>query len=44
MNKHIFTIRSQSEIAPNTFELVLNGDTEGLDRPGTFVNIRLEGF
>lgn len=44
MNKHIFTIRSQSEIAPNTFELVLNGDTEGLDRPGQFVNIRLEGY
>lgn len=44
MNKLIFTIRSQSEIAPNTFELVLNGDTEGLERPGTFVNIRLGGL
>ena len=44
MNKQWFTIINQSEIAPNTFELALNGNTEGLDRPGTFVNIRLDGI
>ncbi|MCQ2451736.1 MAG: dihydroorotate dehydrogenase electron transfer subunit [Oscillospiraceae bacterium] len=44
MKKSIFTLRSQNEIAPRTFELVLNGDTDDLDKPGQFVNIRIQGY
>ncbi len=44
MRKSTFTIASQRLIAANTYELSLCGDTEGLDVPGRFVNIRVDGF
>lgn len=44
MNKGIFEVISNREIAKNTFEMVLSGDTSAITRPGQFVNIELEGF
>ncbi|MGM9522013.1 MAG: dihydroorotate dehydrogenase electron transfer subunit [Oscillospiraceae bacterium] len=44
MKKGIFEIISNREIARNTYEMVLTGDTSGISRPGQFVNIELEGF
>ena len=43
MRNEIFTLRSNREIAKNTFEMTLSGDTAGI-APGQFVNIRLDGF
>ena len=43
MKDTVFTLISNRELAKNTYEWVLNGDTEGI-RPGQFVNIKLEGF
>lgn len=43
MRDTVFTLISNKEIAKNTFEWVLTGDTKGI-REGQFVNIRLEGF
>ena len=43
MRNEIFTLRFNREIAKNTFEMTLSGDTAGI-APGQFVNIRLDGF
>ena len=44
MRKSVFTVASQRILAPGTYELTLCGDTEGLDVPGQFVNIRIDGL
>ena len=44
MREAIFTIESNELIAKNTYEMVLEGDTSEITRPGQFVNIKLEGF
>ena len=44
MKEEIFRIESNVQIAKNTYEMDLLGDTGGITRPGQFVNIRLEGF
>ena len=44
MKQGIFTIVSNTEIAQNTYELVLSGDVSHITAPGQFVNIMLEGF
>lgn len=43
MKDTIFTLLSNKELAKNTFEWVLSGDTKGI-REGQFVNIKLDGF
>ncbi len=44
MLKTKFTVRASREIALNTWELHLTGDTSGIVRPGQFVNIELPGL
>ena len=44
MKQSIFEIKSNIEIAKNTFEMVLAGDTSAVTAPGQFVNIKLDGF
>ncbi|HIU33152.1 MAG TPA: dihydroorotate dehydrogenase electron transfer subunit [Candidatus Pullichristensenella excrementigallinarum] len=44
MQKGVFSILSNREIARDMFEMRLRGDTSALSRPGQFVNIRLEGL
>ena len=44
MKQSIFEIKSNFEIAKDTFEMVLAGDTSDVTAPGQFVNIKLEGF
>lgn len=39
-----YRILSQNKIAKNTYELVLEGDTTSLTRPGQFVNISIPGL
>jgi dihydroorotate dehydrogenase electron transfer subunit len=41
MNKTIFEIISNVKIAKNTYEMVLRGDTSGIERPGQFVNLAI---
>ena len=43
MNQTIFEIKQNVRIADNTYKMVLSGDTSDIIRPGTFVNIKLEG-
>ncbi|MBQ2793720.1 MAG: dihydroorotate dehydrogenase electron transfer subunit [Clostridia bacterium] len=43
MKDTVFTLLSNKEIAKNTYEWVLSGDTKGI-REGQFVNIKLDGF
>ena len=43
MKDTIFKILTNREIAKNTYEMTLTGDTEGLSAGG-FVNIKLDGF
>ena len=44
MKDVIFTIQENTRIAPSTYRMVLEGDTAEIQRPGQFVNIRLDGF
>ncbi len=44
MIQTIFEIKSNRQIAKNTFEMVLSGDTSALTAPGQFVNIALDGY
>lgn len=44
MKQGIYTILSQRNIAKNTYEMILSGDTSAFTRPGQFLNIQLDGF
>ena len=44
MKDIIFKIISNKEIAKNTYECVLVGDTSAITAPGQFVNIKIDGF
>ena len=44
MKKVQWIILENIEVAKKTFRMVLNGDTEGMDRPGQFVNVKLDGL
>ena len=44
MKQRIFTTLGVEKIAKNTYDIRLSGDTQGIDRPGQFVNIALEGL
>ncbi len=44
MKQTVFEIKSNRQIAKNTFEMVLAGDTSALTAPGQFVNIQLDGY
>ena len=44
MKDVIFTIQENTQIAPSTFRMILEGDTSEIQKPGQFVNIRLEGY
>ncbi|MBO4834679.1 MAG: dihydroorotate dehydrogenase electron transfer subunit [Lachnospiraceae bacterium] len=44
MKDVIFTIKENIQIAPSTFRMILEGDTSEIQKPGQFVNIRLDGF
>lgn len=39
-----YTIKSNKKIAKNVYEMVLQGDTTYITRPGQFINIELDGF
>ena len=44
MTQGLYTILRNGPIAPDTFEMTLQGDTSSLCRPGQFINIALEGL
>ena len=44
MKDSIFEIARQRQIAKNTYEMVLVGDTSHITASGQFVNIKLDGF
>ena len=43
MKQGFFTVTENTELAPNTFRMVLAGDTSAITGPGQFVNIALAG-
>lgn len=44
MLQSLFQIKSNERIALNTYKMVLSGDISAIERPGQFVNIKLNGF
>lgn len=44
MKQGIYQIKMNREIAKDTMELVIEGDTSACTAPGQFVNIKLDGF
>ena len=44
MKDTLFTVKSNKQIAKNTYECVLVGDTSDITASGQFVNIKLDGF
>ena len=43
MKQGFFTVTENIRLAPNTFRMVLSGDTSAIAGPGQFVNIALTG-
>ena len=44
MNQVIFKIDKNIKIAAATYKMTLIGDTSEIQRPGQFVNFKLDGF
>ena len=44
MTKGIYTVLSNRELARDTWEMVLGGDSSALTNPGQFINIAIEGL
>ena len=44
MKQGIYRITENTEIARNTWKMVLEGDTSACTAPGQFVNLKLDGF
>ena len=44
MKDSIFTLKSTRLLAKNTYEWILEGDTDSITASGQFVNIKLDGF
>ena len=45
MNKRAkYIIKANKKIAKNVYEMILEGDTSFIKRPGQFINIELDGF
>ena len=44
VKQDIYTITSNKEIAKNTYEMILEGNTGAITAPGQFINIQLDGF
>ncbi|MCL2513805.1 MAG: dihydroorotate dehydrogenase electron transfer subunit [Oscillospiraceae bacterium] len=44
MERHIFTVIKNENIADKVYKMVLYGDTKEIKRPGQFVNILVDGF
>ena len=43
MKQGIYTIKNTRQLAKNTYEMTLTGDTSALTAPGQFINIQLAG-
>ena len=44
MNKEIFAVESNTALTDKVYKMTLLGNTDGISRPGQFVNIELSGF
>ena len=44
MHTSFFEIKTNENIAKNTYRMTLSGDTSGITAPGQFINIKLEGL
>ena len=44
MKQGIFTVKSNKYLTENVLEMILEGDTSDIKRPGQFVNIKLDGL
>ncbi len=43
MTQGIYKIKSNENIAPSVYKMILEGDTKALQNPGQFINLKLEG-
>ena len=44
MTQGIYKIKSNTNLSPSIFKMVLEGDTSALTKPGQFVNIKIDGL
>ena len=42
--KGLYEIKSNKQIANQVFEMILEGDTQYITKPGQFINIEIDGF
>lgn len=42
--KGIYKVKSNKKIADQVFEMILEGQTKYIQKPGQFINIEIEGF
>ena len=44
MKRTVLTVQKNEPIAKNVWKMTLSGDLSGIERPGQFVNLQLDGF
>ena len=44
MKNVIFTVLTNEKLTDSVYKMTLSGDTKGIERPGQFVNIKLDGL
>ena len=44
MKDVIFTVKKNIPLTKNVYEMTLYGDTSDIERPGQFVNVKLDGL
>lgn len=44
MKQGIFTIKSNRRLTESVYEMIIEGDTAACEKPGQFVNLKLDGF
>lgn len=44
MIQSLYTIVKNKQIADNTYEMILSGNTDEITAPGQFINIKIDGF
>ncbi len=42
--KGLYKVKSNLKIAKDVFEMVLEGETKYITKPGQFINIKIDGF
>ena len=44
LKQGLFEVKENKKIAKSVYKMTLSGDASAIERPGQFINIKLDGF